>query len=100
MALNDPPKAVHFLSHHYPDKMSTFLKNEHWTYSKRGNDDEELDKEVAELLRIETNLFEYETPLCKEFKEFNYLLKIDEDVLTGDLQDLKLMKSSKTPYYK
>lgn len=37
-------------------------------------------------------MFEYETPLCKEFKEFNYLLKIDEDVLTGDLSGFKTYK--------
>ncbi|GKA36242.1 putative reverse transcriptase domain-containing protein [Tanacetum coccineum] len=37
------------------------------------NDDEQ---ETSEILRIETNLFDYETPLCTEFKEFNFLLKL------------------------
>ncbi|GJZ01549.1 hypothetical protein Tco_0519510 [Tanacetum coccineum] len=34
---------------------------------------------------IETNLFDYETPLCEKIKEFNYLLKIDPDFLTNDI---------------
>ena len=69
------PKFICWLKSKFrnPDKMSISLKNELWTYWKKGNDDKELNEEVAELFRIETNLFEYETPLCKEFKEFNYL---------------------------
>ncbi|GKD49088.1 hypothetical protein Tco_1278064, partial [Tanacetum coccineum] len=38
---------------------------------------------------IETNLFDYETPLCKKFKEFNYLLKIDHDLLTKYIEGFK-----------
>nr|GEW40969.1 hypothetical protein [Tanacetum cinerariifolium] len=38
--------------------------------------------EVAEVFRIDTNLFELETPMCKAFKEFNYLLQISPDLLT------------------
>ncbi|GJS40341.1 hypothetical protein Tco_0565384 [Tanacetum coccineum] len=33
------------------------------------------EQEIGEIFRIETNLFDYETPLCAEFNEFNYLLK-------------------------
>ncbi|GJS44108.1 hypothetical protein Tco_0569151 [Tanacetum coccineum] len=43
------------------------------------------EQEIGEIFRIETNLFDYETPLCEKFKEFNYLLKIDLDVLTSDI---------------
>ncbi|GKC64426.1 hypothetical protein Tco_1097024 [Tanacetum coccineum] len=32
--------------------------------------------EVAEVFRIDTNIFDFETPMCKSFKEFNYLLDI------------------------
>ncbi|GJT62231.1 VIER F-box protein 2, partial [Tanacetum coccineum] len=35
------------------------------------------------------NLFDYETPLCEKFKEFNYLLKIDPDLLTKDIEGFK-----------
>nr|GEV77125.1 hypothetical protein [Tanacetum cinerariifolium] len=38
---------------------------------------------------IETNMFDYETPLCEKFKEFNYLLKIDLDLLTKDIEGFK-----------
>ncbi|GJX59640.1 hypothetical protein Tco_0291030 [Tanacetum coccineum] len=44
------------------------------------------EQEIGEIFRIETNLFDYETPLCEKFKEFNYLLKIDPDVLTKDIK--------------
>ncbi|GJY02057.1 putative reverse transcriptase domain-containing protein, partial [Tanacetum coccineum] len=33
------------------------------------------DDEIAEVFRINTNIFDYETPLCSAFNEFNYLLK-------------------------
>ncbi|GJY14794.1 hypothetical protein Tco_0385216 [Tanacetum coccineum] len=46
-------------------------------------------QEIGEIFRIETNLFDYETPLCEKFKEFNYLLKIDPDVLTNDIVGFK-----------
>nr|GEX44215.1 hypothetical protein [Tanacetum cinerariifolium] len=47
------------------------------------------EQELSEIFRIETNLFDYETPLCEKFKEFNYLLKIDSDVLTNDIVGFK-----------
>nr|GEV40454.1 hypothetical protein [Tanacetum cinerariifolium] len=57
------------------------------------NDDEH---EIIEIFRIETNLFNYETPLCENFKEFNYLLKIDPDVLTKDIEGFKTYKNIRT----
>nr|GEU77848.1 integrase, catalytic region, zinc finger, CCHC-type, peptidase aspartic, catalytic [Tanacetum cinerariifolium] len=39
--------------------------------------------------RIDTDLFHFETPLCEAFNEFNYLLKIDVDVLTNDIPGFK-----------
>ncbi|GKC64152.1 hypothetical protein Tco_1096750 [Tanacetum coccineum] len=51
--------------------------------------------ETAEIFRIETNLFDYETSLCEEFKEINYLLKINPDLLTKTLKDLRLMRITK-----
>ncbi|GJX76181.1 hypothetical protein Tco_0322992 [Tanacetum coccineum] len=37
---------------------------------EESSDDED---DIAEVFRIDTNIFDYETPLCSEFKEFNYL---------------------------
>ncbi|GJX91574.1 hypothetical protein Tco_0344900 [Tanacetum coccineum] len=50
------------------------------------NDDEQ---ETAEIFRIETNLFDYETPLCTKFKEFNFLLKVDLELFTRDIERTK-----------
>ncbi|GJU83159.1 hypothetical protein Tco_1285524 [Tanacetum coccineum] len=47
--------------------------NEETADLEETNHDDE--QEIDEILRIETNLFDYETPLCEKFKEFNYLLK-------------------------
>ncbi|GJU68442.1 hypothetical protein Tco_1254701 [Tanacetum coccineum] len=46
--------------------------------------------EIVEVFRIETDIFLFETPLCKEFIEFNHLLQIDVDVLTRDLLGFKM----------
>ncbi|GJV11786.1 reverse transcriptase domain-containing protein [Tanacetum coccineum] len=65
-----------------------------WIYWIRGDDEVELtdeefpnnEDEVAEVFRIDTNIFDFETPMCKTFKEFNYLLQIDLDLLTKDIE--------------
>ncbi|GKC28581.1 hypothetical protein Tco_1035875, partial [Tanacetum coccineum] len=49
------------------------------------NNDEEIEEEedsnktdnAPKIFMIEGNLFDFETPLCMAFKEFNYLLNID-----------------------
>ncbi|GJW00681.1 hypothetical protein Tco_1555932 [Tanacetum coccineum] len=56
------------------------------------HDDEQ---EIGGIFRIETNLFDYETPLCEKFKEFNYLLKIDPDLLTKDIEGFKTYEEFK-----
>ncbi|GJT68961.1 hypothetical protein Tco_1028247 [Tanacetum coccineum] len=68
-----------------------------WIYWIRGDDKVELtdeessdDKdEVAEVFRIDTNLFNFETPMCEAFKEFNYLLQIYPYLLTKDIEGFK-----------
>ncbi|GJU38050.1 hypothetical protein Tco_1186404 [Tanacetum coccineum] len=39
--------------------------------------------------RIKTDIFDFKTPLCKAFNEFNYLLKIDTNLLTSDIHGFK-----------
>ncbi|GKC43592.1 hypothetical protein Tco_1061314, partial [Tanacetum coccineum] len=59
-----------------------------WTDEENSDlEDENLIKEnkIAEIFRIETDIFDFETPLCEAFMEFNYLLKIEIDVLTNDI---------------
>ncbi|GJY18596.1 hypothetical protein Tco_0390087 [Tanacetum coccineum] len=53
---------------------------------KANNDD---DHEISEIFKIETNLFNYKTPLCEKFNEFNYLLKVDPELFTHDIQITK-----------
>nr|GEW16061.1 retrovirus-related Pol polyprotein from transposon TNT 1-94 [Tanacetum cinerariifolium] len=57
------------------------------------NNNEEMEAEdgddpddIAKIFKIEGNLFDYETPLCKAFNDFNYLLKIDMDQFTFNIQ--------------
>ncbi|GJV71210.1 hypothetical protein Tco_1491205 [Tanacetum coccineum] len=84
--------------------MDIFTEGALWDYWKLGSDEieptnegpsdlEETDhddeQEIGEIFRIETNLFDYETPLCEKFKELNYLLKIDPDLLTKNIKGFK-----------
>ncbi|GJZ85649.1 hypothetical protein Tco_0650988 [Tanacetum coccineum] len=69
--------------------MDIFTKRALWDYWKIGGDEIEVsddessnleeywsDKEkTAKIFKIETDVFDYETPLCLAFTEFNYLLK-------------------------
>ncbi|GJZ19137.1 hypothetical protein Tco_0555727 [Tanacetum coccineum] len=47
------------------------------------------ENEIAQIFRIDTDIFHFETPLCKAFKEFDYLLKIGVDVLTDNIPGFK-----------
>ncbi|GJR52932.1 hypothetical protein Tco_1403453 [Tanacetum coccineum] len=84
--------------------MDWYTKNALWIYWTRGYDEEVItddelsdlgdgnlidETEVAEIFRIETDIFQLETPICEAFKKFNYLLKIDVDVLTIDIPGFK-----------
>ncbi|GKB08326.1 hypothetical protein Tco_0836610, partial [Tanacetum coccineum] len=55
----------------------------------------EDEDEVAKFFRIKTNVFDFETPLCRAFKEFNYLLQINSDVLTKVIDGFKTYKEYK-----
>ncbi|GJQ90582.1 hypothetical protein Tco_0001721 [Tanacetum coccineum] len=42
--------------------------------------------DITDIFKIEGNLFDFETPLCEAFNDFNYLLKIYKEVFTFDIQ--------------
>ncbi|GJR30900.1 hypothetical protein Tco_1107132 [Tanacetum coccineum] len=42
--------------------------------------------DITDIFKIEGNLFDFETLLCKAFNDFNYILKIDKDLFTFDIQ--------------
>ncbi|GJR93272.1 hypothetical protein Tco_0265446 [Tanacetum coccineum] len=53
------------------------------------NEDIEEDDDpddITDIFKIEGNLFDFQTPLCEAFNDFNYLLKIDKDLFTFDIQ--------------
>ncbi|GKA94808.1 hypothetical protein Tco_0816846 [Tanacetum coccineum] len=61
------------------------------------HDDEEIEeddnpsatKNIPEIFKIEGKIFNFDTPLCEAFYEFNCLLNIDTDLFTYDIQNLK-----------
>ncbi|GJY29867.1 hypothetical protein Tco_0405634 [Tanacetum coccineum] len=83
--------------------MDIFTKGALWDYWKMGGDEIEKSdnessdleecwsdkEETTEIFKIETDVFNYETPLCLAFNEFNYLLKVDPDLLTKYIMGFK-----------
>ncbi|GKD41042.1 hypothetical protein Tco_1261249, partial [Tanacetum coccineum] len=75
---------------------------------ERGNDEEELtnprddnlieENDIAQIFRIDTDLFDLDTPLCQAFKEFNYLSQIDVDVRTKDIPGFKTYDEYKSDW--
>ncbi|GJS17957.1 hypothetical protein Tco_0412429 [Tanacetum coccineum] len=78
-----------------------------WNYWKMGSDDTDLTNEkgsdlkdecssdvdeTAKIFKIKDNLLDYKIPLYKTFNEFNYLLKIDTDLFTFEIQEIKTYK--------
>nr|GEX28975.1 hypothetical protein [Tanacetum cinerariifolium] len=51
-------------------------------------EDDDLD-DITDIFKIEGNLFDYETPLCIAFNDFNYILKINRDLFTFDIQGIR-----------
>ncbi|GJZ69395.1 hypothetical protein Tco_0632945 [Tanacetum coccineum] len=93
--------ASKFMSYKTMDRCT---KNALWNYWKKGNDQKVMtnrelsdsedgnlneEEEIAQVFRIDTDIFHFETPLCKAFEEVNYLFGIDADVLTKDIPGFK-----------
>ncbi|GJT76552.1 hypothetical protein Tco_1043277 [Tanacetum coccineum] len=68
--------------------MDPYTKNALWEYWKKG-DDQEIFLDLEETYEVDEDetydMFDYETPLYKEYDELNYLFKIDTDLLTDDI---------------
>nr|GEX20658.1 RNA-directed DNA polymerase [Tanacetum cinerariifolium] len=66
--------------------------HENETTDDESSDPEEYwsdEEETAKIFKIETYVFDYESPLCLAFNEFNYLIKLDPDLLTKDIMEFK-----------
>ncbi|GJR45059.1 hypothetical protein Tco_1313162 [Tanacetum coccineum] len=85
------------------ETLDQYTRKALWIYWIIGDDEVELtdeessdsEEEVAEVFRIDTSVFNYETPLCTAFTKFNYLLKVDPDLLTKDIIGFKTYKDYK-----
>ncbi|GKD12955.1 hypothetical protein Tco_1197362 [Tanacetum coccineum] len=83
--------------------MDIFTKGALWDYWKIGGDeievshDESFDLEegTSKIFKIESDVFNYKTPFCLAFNEFNYLLKVDPDLLTKDIMGFKTYEDYK-----
>nr|GEW82931.1 retrovirus-related Pol polyprotein from transposon TNT 1-94 [Tanacetum cinerariifolium] len=56
------------------------------------NDDIKEDDDpddIDDIFKIEGNLFDFETPMCEAFNDFNHLLKINKDLFTFDIQETR-----------
>ncbi|GJW84153.1 hypothetical protein Tco_0157298 [Tanacetum coccineum] len=53
------------------------------------DNDPDLIDNVPEIFKIDDDLFNFDSPLCIAFEEFNHLLKIDPDLFTYDIQGFK-----------
>ncbi|GJV43569.1 hypothetical protein Tco_1428105 [Tanacetum coccineum] len=53
------------------------------------------ENEIAQIFRIDTDIFCFERPLCDASKEFNYLSQIDVDVLIKDIPGFKTYEEYK-----
>ncbi|GJZ42196.1 hypothetical protein Tco_0589082 [Tanacetum coccineum] len=84
-----------------------------WDYWKIGGDEIEVsddetfdlkeywsdkEEETTKIFKIETDIFDYETPLCLAFNEFNYLLKVDPYLLTKDIMRFKTYEDYKNDW--
>ncbi|GJS97520.1 hypothetical protein Tco_0804488 [Tanacetum coccineum] len=87
-----------------------FTKGAFWDYWKMSGDEIEVsddessdlkgywsdkEEETAEIFKIETDIFNYKTPLCLAFDEFNYLLNVDPDLLSKDIIGFKTYEDYK-----
>ncbi|GKB28017.1 hypothetical protein Tco_0867418 [Tanacetum coccineum] len=90
--------------------MDIFTKGGLWDYLKMGGDEikvsddessnlkeywSDKEEETTEIFKIETNVFDFETPLCLAFNEFNYLFKVDPDLLTKNIIGFKTYEDYK-----
>ncbi|GJW06810.1 hypothetical protein Tco_1569233, partial [Tanacetum coccineum] len=74
----------------YYSGITSIMVNGKNAYELKGKFLDDLQKNAfSGTIGHERNLFDYETPLCEKFKEFNYLLTIDPDLLTKDIEGFK-----------
>ncbi|GKB93959.1 hypothetical protein Tco_0980096 [Tanacetum coccineum] len=75
--LNEEDDSKQQISHETDDDMeydpSNARRDDEVELTDKESSDSDKEDEVAEIFRIKTNVFNFETPTCRAFKEFNYL---------------------------
>ncbi|GKB60364.1 hypothetical protein Tco_0916550 [Tanacetum coccineum] len=67
-------------------RVFTILNTAYPPSSIRQFEEDDDPNDITDIFKIDGNLFDFETPLCEAFNDFNYLLKIDKDLFTFDIQ--------------
>ncbi|GKB05937.1 hypothetical protein Tco_0834170 [Tanacetum coccineum] len=88
--------------------MDWHTKNTLWAYWRKGGDEEVMsdkeipkdvnspeEDEIAQIFRIDTDLFDFESPLCQAFKELKCPYSMDGDGLTDGTHKLKTNEECK-----
>ncbi|GKC56744.1 hypothetical protein Tco_1084342, partial [Tanacetum coccineum] len=71
----------------WDDLVGKFVKKLYQLSDRNEEIEEDDDPDyITDIFKIEGNLFDFETPLYEAFNDFNYLLKIDKDLFTFDIQ--------------
>nr|GEV02802.1 C2 calcium/lipid-binding domain, CaLB [Tanacetum cinerariifolium] len=93
--------AMKFYNH---EKMDWYTKKGLWVYWLRGDDEVELtneeisnyeqevhseERKMDEICGIKTDVFNFKTPLCKEFKKFNCLLNEESNLIVRRTKKFK-----------
>ncbi|GJV50757.1 hypothetical protein Tco_1446498 [Tanacetum coccineum] len=74
-------------------RLSVFLPHSQFYNLCEHDEEEETDNDnnpdvidnVPKIFKIDDDLFNFDSPLCIAFEEFNHLLKIDPDLFTYDI---------------
>ncbi|GJV48014.1 hypothetical protein Tco_1438226 [Tanacetum coccineum] len=53
------------------------------------DNDPDVINNIPEIFKIDDDLFNFDSPLCITFEEFNHLIKIDPDLFTYNIQGFK-----------
>ncbi|GJS93425.1 hypothetical protein Tco_0800393 [Tanacetum coccineum] len=90
------------------ETMDWHTKNTLWAYWRKGGDEKVMsykeipkdvnspeEDEIAQIFRIDTDLFDFESPLYQAFKELNYPYSMDGDGLTDGTHEFKTNEECK-----
>nr|GEV55819.1 hypothetical protein [Tanacetum cinerariifolium] len=81
--LNKEDDSGHRMTHGSDDDMEYDPGDDEVKLTDEESSDSDDEDKVFEIFRIDTNVFDFKTPACKAFKEFNYLFWKDDGYCNG-----------------